>query len=247
MTMNSKENQDELLLKAYNIGWNNCLCGDDIPELDALADDVILKKIKTEETVCIRSSEWERTSRNKSVTIPVLSQRKYQKAIRYAAEKHGEQRLPGSDITYMVHVANVAMEIMFAYFHNPNFDLDFALQTALLHDVLEDTNTSEDELKTEFGEKITTAVKALSKNKLIADKNDRMQDSLERILSEAEEVGMVKLADRITNLQRPPGNWSADKIDRYKQEAQSIYQAIGHCNTYLSDRLKEQIIVYSNY
>ena len=38
------------------------------------------------------------------------------------------------------------MEILMSYSVNPNFDVDFAVQVALLHDVLEDTDTSYEEL-----------------------------------------------------------------------------------------------------
>lgn len=39
----------------------------------------------------------------------------------------------------------------------------------------------------------------------------QMQDSLRRIKSQPREVWMVKMADRITNLQPPPGHWSEEK------------------------------------
>lgn len=55
---------------------------------------------------------------------------------------------------------------------------------------------------------------------------------------------MVKLADRITNLQPPPHYWSREKIQNYKKEAELILEHLGTSNKYLADRLKEKIDGY---
>jgi guanosine-3',5'-bis(diphosphate) 3'-pyrophosphohydrolase len=36
----------------------------------------------------------------------------YRRAILFAAERHGEQKIPGSDVPYIVHVSNACMEII---------------------------------------------------------------------------------------------------------------------------------------
>ena len=46
----------------------------------------------------------------------------YQKAIKFAGEKHENQKVPGSQSSYLVHLSNVAMEIMLAAQHTDNFD-----------------------------------------------------------------------------------------------------------------------------
>jgi (p)ppGpp synthase/HD superfamily hydrolase len=38
----------------------------------------------------------------------------YRQAIKFAAERHGDQKIPGSEIPYVVHLSNVCMEILFA-------------------------------------------------------------------------------------------------------------------------------------
>ena len=80
----------------------------------------------------------------------------YQKAIKFAAAKHAAQNqtIPGMNLPYVVHLSNVAMEILIASFHSENFDLGFAVQFALLHDTLEDTSTTFEELETKFGVEI---------------------------------------------------------------------------------------------
>ena len=126
----------------------------------------------------------------------------YQKAIKFATEKHTAQNqtIPGTNLPYVVHLSNVAMEILIASFHTENFDLDFAVQVALLHDTLEDTSTTLAELEMEFGVDVAKAVLALTKNTELPGE-EQMQDCIRKIKLLQPEVWAVKLADRITNLQ----------------------------------------------
>jgi (p)ppGpp synthase/HD superfamily hydrolase len=58
------------------------------------------------------------------------------------------------------------------------------------------------------------------------------------------EVWMVKLADRITNLQPPPGHWDAEKIERYREEGRAILNELGKACVYLAERLDLEISKY---
>ena len=170
----------------------------------------------------------------------------YQETIKYAAEKHGEinQKIPGTDITYVVHLSNVAMEILIASFHSENFNLYFAIQVALLHDILEDTKTSFHDLQNKFGNQVSSAVQALTKNDYLKDKSHKMEDSLQRIKLQPKEVWSVKLADRITNLQTPPKHWSEEKIKAYCFEAEQILLGLKNANPFLEKRLELKIVEY---
>ncbi len=95
--------------------------------------------------------------------------------------------------------------------------------------------------------KVALGVFALQKNNTISTKTDRMIDSIKRINHLKKEVGMVKLADRITNLQKPPYHWSKDKIMNYLSEAKLINKILDNKNEYLNNRLRDKIIVYKNY
>src|SRR5687767_6146824 len=132
----------------------------------------------------------------------------YQEALKFATAKHLEkdQKVPGTDLPYVVHLSNVAMEIIVAAANSNNFNLGFAVQVALLHDTLEDTSTDFQELENKFGIEIAKAVSALTKNSELP-KEQRMHDSLTRIKKLQSEVWAIKLADRITNLQPPPVHW----------------------------------------
>ena len=89
----------------------------------------------------------------------------YQQTILYSAVKHQEvkQLLPGTELPYVIHLSDVAMEILIASQHTVNFNTKLAVQAALLHDVMEDTKTTKEELQEIYGEEVTNAVSALTK------------------------------------------------------------------------------------
>lgn len=172
----------------------------------------------------------------------------YQRTIKFAAKKHADQNqvIPGTNLPYVVHLSNVTMEILLASQNTTAFNTAFAIQIALLHDILEDTATTFEELTEEFDEEIAQAVQALTKNSKIP-KEERMADSLGRIKELSKEVWAVKLADRITNLQVPPESWSVEKIKEYQQQAIQILNTLKGGNAYLEKRLSEQIQNYLTY
>jgi len=170
----------------------------------------------------------------------------YQKAIKFAGKKHKDQLVPGTKSNYLMHLSNVAMEILIASHHTNNFDTDFAVQVAILHDTLEDTNTTFKELEENFGKSVTEAVYALTKNKGLP-KEQHMQDSLNRIKKLQHEVWAVKLADRITNLQPPPSHWDTEKKQKYLDQAKLILKELNDGNDYLAKRLETKIIEYNDY
>ncbi|PKL80289.1 MAG: bifunctional (p)ppGpp synthetase/guanosine-3',5'-bis(diphosphate) 3'-pyrophosphohydrolase [Candidatus Melainabacteria bacterium HGW-Melainabacteria-1] len=172
----------------------------------------------------------------------------YQRAIAFAGEAHAAQLYPGSKANYVVHLAQVTMEILHAWAQAPgDWDVDLAMQCALLHDCLEDTDTPYTALEAAFGERIAKGVQALSKDESLP-KAERMLDSLNRIKSLGmPEIAMVKLADRITNLQAPPRGWDQAKIARYRDEAGLILAQLGHASDFLASRLQHKIAAYRHY
>lgn len=71
-----------------------------------------------------------------------------------------------------------------------------------------------------------------------------MADSLARIRQQPLAVSMVKLADRITNLQPPPAHWDAAKIADYRAEAGTILEALDDADGWLAARLRGKIEGY---
>lgn len=170
----------------------------------------------------------------------------YQDAIRFAAEKHGPQKVKGSKNPYVVHLSNVAMELFVAARHTPGFDLSLALQVALLHDTIKDTQTTRAELETSFCKDVADGVWALTRDpKLLEDY--RLTDSLAKISQCPREVWAAKLADRITNLQPPPKSWSKSQIREYMFDSKQILDALRGANQYLEKRLEAKIEGYNKY
>lgn len=162
----------------------------------------------------------------------------------FAAEVHGDQKVPGSELPYLSHIGHVMLEMMAACDNSYVAQPDLALQCAILHDVVEDTPTAVDNIEAIFGPQVTAGVLALTKDTSLPTKQAQMIDSLNRIQKQPHAVWMVKMADRISNLRQPPHHWSPEKTAAYRDEAQLIYNALHEANDYLANRLAEKIEAY---
>ena len=178
----------------------------------------------------------------------MLPQTLYQTAIKFATLKHVaiNQKVPGTELPYVVHLSNVAMEILMANANTENFNVALAIQAALLHDTIEDTDTTFSEVEENFGLDVANAVMALTKNESLP-KEEQMMGSLQRIKKLPYEVRSVKMADRTTNLQKPPLHWGNEKKRKYRAEAQIILDELATGNIFLAERLRLLIEDYRKY
>lgn len=165
----------------------------------------------------------------------------FKTTVDFAAKAHADQKIISSGAPYVVHVVKVATEILCVA--DGSFDVDFAMQCALLHDCVEDAGVTWGELERTFGKRVADGVQALTKDEKIP-RIDRMVDALRRILTQPREVAMVKLADRITNMEPPPAQWSAEKVREYRAEANRIHDMLKDAHAGLAKRLHEKIAVY---
>ncbi|SMC21396.1 HD domain-containing protein [Andreprevotia lacus DSM 23236] len=163
--------------------------------------------------------------------------------LHHMGQTYGGTR-PDERIPYINHIASVAAEVLWGCGQDSGLDVDLALQCALLHDVVEDTPATVEELAQTFGPAVAAGVLALTKNEQLPTKQEQMADSLQRILQQPREIALVKLADRITNLYHPPYYWSDEKIAQYRIEASLILDALGHASTPLAARLTDKIAAY---
>lgn len=170
----------------------------------------------------------------------------YLKAARFACEAHAEQRVKDSPANYSLHLASVSMETLAAWHELPDFDIDLALQVAWLHDTLEDTTATEDALRAGFGDTVLDCVRALTKDESLPHEA-RIPDVLVRLASVPREASIVKLADRATNLQKPPPSWTGVKRAQYLGEAKVILRASGDAHRILEARLERRIEEYAGY
>ncbi len=171
----------------------------------------------------------------------------YLKAWNFVSTIHNQQTLPGSDIPYINHLGLVTMEACATVASCDIQDPDLLVSCALLHDAIEDTPTCYEDIKNLFGPEIADGVLALTKNTDLPSKTAQMEDSIQRIKQQPKEVWMVKLCDRITNLQPPPKHWDKTKIGKYQEEARFILAQLGEANSLLADRLQKKIRAYDQY
>jgi (p)ppGpp synthase/HD superfamily hydrolase len=180
---------------------------------------------------------------SQNVMISNWSQELYIKAYRFAAQAHDGQLYPGTGLPYLMHLSFVSMEVLGVLSVESGRDGDLAVQCALLHDAIEDTDVTYDLVRSNFGAKVADGVLALSKNPEIP-KSQQLTDSLQRIKQQPPDIWIVKLADRIANLQPPPPHWTKEKIIRYRDEAIEIHATLKDASPFLAARLAIKIKNY---
>ncbi len=148
-----------------------------------------------------------------------------QRAYRFSELSHqGQQRASGEP--YLSHPLEVAGLLV-------NFKMDVTTVTAgLLHDVLEDTRATKDDLKREFGLEIADLVDGVTKIGKLAfsSREERQAENFRKMLvamARDLRVLMIKLADRLHNMRTldylPP-----DKARKIAQETLDIYAPLAH-------------------
>ena len=117
------------------------------------------------------------------------------RAFRYAATKHRYQTLSDGQTPYFSHVVRVTFIV------RDLFDIDDQdiIIATILHDVVEDTGTSLDEIDQLFGRTIAYYVESLTKNEALP-RMRREQEYDERLFNAPEIVQIAKLADMYDNL-----------------------------------------------
>ncbi|MDX1577182.1 MAG: bifunctional (p)ppGpp synthetase/guanosine-3',5'-bis(diphosphate) 3'-pyrophosphohydrolase [Gemmatimonadota bacterium] len=146
-------------------------------------------------------------------------------AFQYGREKHaGQKRRSGEDyITHCVEVAKILSEI----------HLDtVSIAASLLHDVVEDTGTSVEEIEQEFGDEIATIVDGLTKISRFefASMAERQVENYRKLLlsmARDARVILVKLADRLHNM-RTLEHMPAGKRRKIALETREIYAPLAH-------------------
>ena len=143
------------------------------------------------------------------------------KALAFSAEKHSKQKRKDIDKSpYINHPISLANILAKRWVIDEN-----VLCAAILHDTIEDTKTTADELRKHFGEKITSIVLEVSDDKSL-EKEVRKQLQIDHAASLSREAKLVKLADKIANItdiiNSPPVNWSKERKQDYFTWAKAV-------------------------
>jgi len=148
-----------------------------------------------------------------------------EKAFRFAADHHKSQTRKSGE-PYICHPLEVAHILA-----DMQMDL-VCMETALLHDTVEDTSAKPEELRAIFGEDVARCVDGVTKLSKIslANREDRQAESLRKMLLAMTadiRVIIVKLADRLHNM-RTIGALPRERQEAIAQETLDIYAPIAH-------------------
>ena len=157
------------------------------------------------------------------------------KAIRFAAEKHSDQRRKDSKQSpYINHPVQVAE----ALWTIAEVRDDILLVAAVLHDTIEDTATSPEEIKTQFGEEVLALVLEVTDDKSLPDKV-RKQLQVETAPYKSQRAKLLKLADKICNVRdlidSPPLTWSQGRRQEYLLWTEEVVAGLRGANPRLED------------
>lgn len=169
--------------------------------------------------------------------------RKLLEAVEYAAEKHeGQVRKNAEKTPYIIHPIGVA-ELMWEVGNIRSVNV---LVSALLHDTLEDTNATEEEIEALFGLRVLYTVQEVTNDPNISGEENK-QRQVDHAPTMSLDGQLVKLADRLYNvkdLSSPPPSWSEDKIDQYYGWGEELLAVLRGTNEGLELALQRQIENY---
>jgi len=148
------------------------------------------------------------------------------RALAFAARKHRDQKRKDAAaspyINHPIALADVLVN------EGGVSDID-VLCAALLHDTIEDTQTSPAELERQFGPAIASIVLEVTDNKMLK-RNTRKKMQVEHAARASRQARLVKLADKICNLRdvaaRPPEKWDLQRRQEYFEWAKRVIDGL---------------------
>ena len=145
------------------------------------------------------------------------------KALTFAASKHRNQRRKNVDASPYINHPISLVNILCNEAHVTDINL---ICSALLHDTVEDTQTTAEELAIEFGQDISKIVMEVTDDKTITVRGKRKQLQIEHAPHISERAKLLKLADKISNLRDlsvdPPETWSLQRQREYFDWAKQV-------------------------
>ena len=163
------------------------------------------------------------------------------KAILFATDKHKGQFRKGTSNPYILHPLEAAA-IVGTMTTDPEI-----ISAAVLHDVMEDTDTTIEQVSELFGERVASFVASESEDKrehLPAESTWKLrkQETLEHLISAPLEIKMITLSDKLSNMRAIYRDYRAigDTLwvrfnQKDKREHHWYYQSIANCMPELKD------------
>lgn len=157
-------------------------------------------------------------------------------AVSFAAAKHdGTHRKNSAKLPYVTHPIGVAQALLVAGVTDLN-----VLRAAILHDTVEDTETTVAELEAEFGRTTAQLVAEVTDDRSLTQV-ERKKAQLTRARTCTKDAACIKLADTLNNVESlisdPPRGWSLAKIQGYMVWKWHLLQLLEPANEVLADHL----------
>lgn len=150
---------------------------------------------------------------------------KLMQAIKFAADKHRDQRRKGAnEPPYINHLIEVSAQLAIV----GKVTDENILCAAVLHDTVEDTATTAEELTEIFGAKVSQIVMEVTDDKNLP-KAERKQKQVEHAPHLSIEAKQVKLSDKISNIREigvdPPSDWDKQRKLDYAAWGEKVVNA----------------------
>lgn len=161
------------------------------------------------------------------------------RAASFAAHKHRDQRRKDADASpYINHPLTVATVLR----EGGGVEDVAVIAAALLHDTIEDTDTTYAELRGRFGDEIAEIVAEVTDIKWLK-KTSRKRLQVSKAARASHGAKLVKLADKISNLRdivaSPPSDWSLARKREYFDWAKQVVDQIRGTNMRLERRFDQ--------
>ena len=168
------------------------------------------------------------------------------KATQFAALKHCDQRRKDGKTPYIIHPISVAMILSEI---GSIEDLEI-LSAALLHDTLEDTDTSAHELDKIFGSRVRIIVEELTDNDMLTF-SQRKQMQIDNAPYLSKDATLVRIADKISNvsdvIENPPPEWNQKRCNKYVDWAEAVMNNCQKVNQDLENHFFELLTEYRKF
>jgi len=162
-------------------------------------------------------------------------------AINFAAKKHSAQKRKGADEQPYI---NHPLEVINLLASAGNIEDYDVLIAAVLHDTIEDTETTEEEITRLFGANVCGMVLEVTDDKSLP-KAERKQLQIEHAPHLSDGAKRIKLADKISNIrdvtENPPDGWSKERRLEYVEWGENVIDGLRGVNLNLEKRFDETV------
>ncbi|MBI3652212.1 MAG: bifunctional (p)ppGpp synthetase/guanosine-3',5'-bis(diphosphate) 3'-pyrophosphohydrolase [Acidobacteria bacterium] len=162
-------------------------------------------------------------------------------AVKFSAHKHRNQRRKGAEgspyINHPIQVADLLWHV------GQVRDME-TLVAAILHDTIEDTETTPQEIEERFGQRVLALVQECSDDKSL-EKAERKRLQIVNAPHKSVAAKHIKLADKINNVQdivsHPPAHWNLQRRLDYLDWATQVVNGLRDANEPLAHCFDESV------